>query len=230
MDQEKIGNFIKKIRTDNDLSQKEFADMFGVSFQAVSKWENGKNIPDISTLRLISEKFDIELDDILKGEKTAKKNDRKLWYVFLCVIAFLIAIVILLVLNGNKNASFQFDELTSSNSDFTISGSVVRTSDRTSLIINNVNYKGVERETVYEKLSCNLYEDSDEVKTKISSCEDGSDETLLEYLEGLKFRVDHYSTECTMFTTSKIYIEILASESDRDIIYRIPVAINDSGC
>ena len=46
MDQEKFGNLIKKIRLDNNLTQKEFADKYNVTYQAVSKWENGKNMPD----------------------------------------------------------------------------------------------------------------------------------------------------------------------------------------
>lgn len=41
MYQEKIGNFIKEIRTKNNLTQKQFADKYNVTYQAVSKWENG---------------------------------------------------------------------------------------------------------------------------------------------------------------------------------------------
>ena len=42
MDNEKISEFIKKIRKDNNLTQKELAAKYGVTYQAVSKWENGK--------------------------------------------------------------------------------------------------------------------------------------------------------------------------------------------
>ena len=48
MNQEKVGKFIKKLRIDNNLTQAEFADKLGVTYQAVSKWENGKNVPDIA--------------------------------------------------------------------------------------------------------------------------------------------------------------------------------------
>ena len=51
MDQEKIGKLIKKIRIEGKYSQKEFAEKYGVTPQAVSKWENGKNIPDIAILK-----------------------------------------------------------------------------------------------------------------------------------------------------------------------------------
>ena len=44
VDQNKIGEFIKKLRTENHLTQKEFADKYGVTYQAVSKWENGVSL------------------------------------------------------------------------------------------------------------------------------------------------------------------------------------------
>ena len=72
MDQNKIGNFIKSIRLDNNLTQKSFADKFGVTYQAVSKWENGKNIPDISILKQICDEYNIDINEILNGEKKKK--------------------------------------------------------------------------------------------------------------------------------------------------------------
>ena len=57
MNQEKIGQFIKKIREENKLTQKELADKLGVTYQAVSKWENGKNVPDISIIKEMSKMF-----------------------------------------------------------------------------------------------------------------------------------------------------------------------------
>ena len=62
MNQEEIGNKIKQIRVDNNLTQREFADIFGVTYQAVSKWENGKNLPDISIMKLICDKYNYNLD------------------------------------------------------------------------------------------------------------------------------------------------------------------------
>ena len=60
MNQEKIGNIIKNIRVQNNLSQREFAEKFGVTYQAVSKWENGKNIPDIAILKEICREYKLE--------------------------------------------------------------------------------------------------------------------------------------------------------------------------
>jgi len=73
MDQEKVGSFIKKLRIDNNLTQLELAEKLGVTYQAVSKWENGKNVPDIATLKEISKLFNIDIDEIISGEIKNKK-------------------------------------------------------------------------------------------------------------------------------------------------------------
>ena len=66
---EEIGNVIKNIRKENNLTQSEFASILWVSSQAVSKWENGVSIPDISTLKEISNKFNVDLDYLITGKK-----------------------------------------------------------------------------------------------------------------------------------------------------------------
>ena len=68
MDQEKFGKLIKEIRKKNNLTQKQFADKYNVTYQAVSKWENGLNMPDILLIRQISKDFNISLDELFDGE------------------------------------------------------------------------------------------------------------------------------------------------------------------
>ena len=53
MNQENIGKYIKKLRKENNLSQEKLADKLGVTYQAVSKWERGLNLPDMTTLKLL---------------------------------------------------------------------------------------------------------------------------------------------------------------------------------
>ena len=62
MDQEKIGKIIKEIRKNNNLTQADLANKYNVTYQAVSKWENGKNIPDISILKQMSKDFNIDIN------------------------------------------------------------------------------------------------------------------------------------------------------------------------
>ena len=65
MEPEKISEFIKKLRKDNSLTQKQLAEKYNVTYQAVSKWENGINMPDVLLLKRMSKDFNVSLDDIL---------------------------------------------------------------------------------------------------------------------------------------------------------------------
>ena len=91
MNQEKIGQFIKKIRQDNKLTQKELADKLGVTYQAVSKWENGKNVPDISIIKEMSKMFNVDIDEILDGEKKDKK--KSIYPLFLVILLIVLLIL-----------------------------------------------------------------------------------------------------------------------------------------
>ncbi len=46
MDQIKVGKFIAELRKEKNLTQEELAELLGVSSKSVSRWENGKNLPD----------------------------------------------------------------------------------------------------------------------------------------------------------------------------------------
>ena len=69
MDAIKVGNFIKELRKKNNLTQSALAKKYGVTYQAVSKWERGINIPDISLLREMSKDFNISMEELLEGDK-----------------------------------------------------------------------------------------------------------------------------------------------------------------
>ncbi len=62
MNQEKFGKLIKDIRKKNKLTQKQLADKYNVTYQAVSKWENGLNMSDAVLMLEISKDFGISLE------------------------------------------------------------------------------------------------------------------------------------------------------------------------
>lgn len=72
---ENFCNFIKELRIHNRLTQKELANMLGVSDKAVSKWEVGDSYPDISLLCPIAETLGVSVDELLKGEADTVKTD-----------------------------------------------------------------------------------------------------------------------------------------------------------
>lgn len=74
----KISQKIINIRNDNNLTQEEFAQKLFVSRQTVSNWENGKCYPDMETLIMICDKFNISLDSLIKEDKEMIKDiDKK---------------------------------------------------------------------------------------------------------------------------------------------------------
>ena len=94
MDQEKFGNLIKKIRKDNNLTQKEFADKYNVTYQAVSKWENGKNMPDSLLIKKICDDFNLKIEDLFNGE-VKKKSYVPVMIVLGLIVFFIWGLVII---------------------------------------------------------------------------------------------------------------------------------------
>ena len=69
MDQMKIGNFLKELRKEKGLTQEQLAEHFNVSNRTVSRWENGNNMPDISILIELSEFYEVDIREIIEGER-----------------------------------------------------------------------------------------------------------------------------------------------------------------
>lgn len=78
MDTKKIGQFLKELRKEKGLTQEQFAEILLVSGRTVSRWETGTNMPDLSILIQIAEFYDVELTDILDGERRSGIMDKKL--------------------------------------------------------------------------------------------------------------------------------------------------------
>ena len=70
-----IADKIKNARTIKKLTQEQVAEDLNVSRQTISNWENGVSVPNINTLILISEKFDIPVDEMLKSGDVVEKID-----------------------------------------------------------------------------------------------------------------------------------------------------------
>ena len=117
MNQEKISNLIKQLRKKDNLTQAQFANKYNVTFQAVSKWENGKSLPDIVLLKQICKDYNISIDEVLEGEIN-KKNK------YLLLIPLIVILIIGLVFILKKD-DFEFKTLSSSCSNFKISGIIV---------------------------------------------------------------------------------------------------------
>ena len=68
MDQVKIGQFIAACRKEQGLTQEQLAEHLGVSKNAVSKWERGLNLPDVSLMQPLCARLEITLNELFIGE------------------------------------------------------------------------------------------------------------------------------------------------------------------
>ena len=67
----KIGKTIADLRKANNMTQSEVADILGVSYQAVSKWERDESLPDIALLPQIADLYHISIDQLLRGSSAS---------------------------------------------------------------------------------------------------------------------------------------------------------------
>ena len=74
MNQQKIGNFLKELRKEKQLTQEQLADYLNVSSRSVSRWETGNNLPGLDILIQLSKYYGVQLIEILEGEKMAQEN------------------------------------------------------------------------------------------------------------------------------------------------------------
>ncbi|MBQ8884938.1 MAG: helix-turn-helix transcriptional regulator [Clostridia bacterium] len=97
-----FGEKLKKLRTDNRLTQDELAEKLYVTRTAISKWETNKGFPNIDSLKLISNTFQISLDELCSDEAFENKKlqeaqfARKMYY---CAVAAFLATALFAILS-----------------------------------------------------------------------------------------------------------------------------------
>lgn len=223
MNQEKIGKFIKNLRKKNNLTQQALADKYNVTYQAVSKWENGKNMPDISLLKQMSKDFNVSLEELFDGEIKKKSNKK---YIIVGVIGIILILIISFLIINKNNSDFSFKTISSTCENFNISGSIAYNDKKSSIYITNIKYCGGDDTKEYEKIECTLYESHGDVENKISSYKynDNKKIKLEKFLEDVTFTVDGYKKTCD---ENNLYLLINASDSNKNITtYKVPLKLD----
>ena len=77
MNQIKTGEFLKQLRKDKGLTQEQFAEQFFVSSRTVSRWETGSNMPDLSVLIELADFYDVDIREIIDGERKSEIMDHE---------------------------------------------------------------------------------------------------------------------------------------------------------
>lgn len=98
-----LGNRIKELRKAQNINQDELAEKLFVSRQTISNWENDKSYPDIQSVLLLSEVFNVSVDQLLKGdveqmerivtEETKTDISKMNFYAIIMLIMFVIIMI-----------------------------------------------------------------------------------------------------------------------------------------
>lgn len=157
MDQIKIGKFIATTRAAKKLTQDELAQKIGVTDKAISKWENGRCLPDVSLFKPLCKTLGISVNELLNGEKdtnedgyinyikeTNKKNKLKLILTILVSTTILILLLLAIYFLNNfgkttlyklygtsENFAYREGLLTVSNEKYILSTGIVEYANET---------------------------------------------------------------------------------------------------
>lgn len=88
MNQEKIGKFIQDLRKENNWTQEELAEKLNVNVKSVSRWENGKNLPDHSLIMQICKLFKISINEFYEGKRVKKGKKVVQVILFYLMVSF----------------------------------------------------------------------------------------------------------------------------------------------
>ena len=225
---EQIGSIIKDIRKKNNLTQNEFASILGVTFQAVSKWENDKSIPDITILKDISNKFNVDLNYLISGKKV-NINKKPFFKKNMIIITFIIFIIIsvCLFLFFHKH-NYEFKTLNGETKDIKVTGSITYDESKSSIYLN-VDYNADDTQK-YSYIKCTLYEKHQDILNVISEKEylEKTPVSLKEYLKMISFVIDNYSPSCKYYKDSNLYLEISAKiDEEKSVTYKVPIKFNN---
>lgn len=77
MNQQKTGDFLKRLRKEKGLTQEQLAERFYVSSRTVSRWETGSNMPDVAILIELADFYDVDIREIIDGERKSEIMDKE---------------------------------------------------------------------------------------------------------------------------------------------------------
>ncbi len=152
MNQEKIGKLIAKLRRSKGLTQSELGELVGVGFRAVSKWENGQTLPDISIINELSRVLEVSVDELLCGELKSSeisipvKEEHKSINKKLLLIPILLLVVLLIIfifINSKTSKEYEY-EIYSADKQYTVEGKLIIKNSEINILINKLVFNDPE--------------------------------------------------------------------------------------
>lgn len=135
----KIGKLISELRNKKKLTQQELGDKIGVGFRAVSKWECGQTLPDISNMKELSKIFGITLDELLSGELKVKKKLSKKYKIIISLTSTIILILATaLILVNTKDKTYVYNLSTVDKENYNVKGQITFSEESILIVISEL--------------------------------------------------------------------------------------------
>jgi transcriptional regulator with XRE-family HTH domain len=164
MNQNKIGKIIENKRKEKNLTQKELAELLGISNTAISKWENGNNLPDISMLAPLAETLELDLLELISVQNSVHEENQKRQpkirkirrYRSIALIIIVVGLICLTSYITHDNTMDKVEEklnnqvevykITSKDQSFRIDGYMIFNNKESIIVLEKVLFQGNEEE------------------------------------------------------------------------------------
>lgn len=216
-----FANTIYNIRKERNITQKELADLIGVSDRTISKWENGSTVPDLETIKKLCNELGISPDSIVKSEKNYKDRlqdfkrmvGKFLNYILknIFLIGFIVVFILLLAYFINNYNTIRIYNLTYESENITFEdGYFFKTKVLNIITINNINLEKINYEPTSTKIELYTYLNGD--KHVIYE----SDTLNNIYIEESKSYSDLLTIDVIENIKNNLYIKIYTTDIDNN--------------
>lgn len=216
-----FANTIYNIRKERDITQKELADLIGVSDRTISKWENGSTVPDLETIKKLCNELGISPDSIVKSEKNYKDRlqdfkrmvGKFLNYILknIFLIGFIVVFILLLAYFINNYNTIRIYNLTYESKNITFKdGYFFKTKVLNIITINNIKLEKINYEPTSTKIELYTYLNGD----KHVIYESNSLNNI--YIEESKSYSDLLTKDVIENIKNNLYIKIYTTDIDNN--------------
>ena len=216
-----FANTIYNIRKERNITQKELADLIGVSDRTISKWENGSTVPDLETIKKLCNELGISPDSIVKSEKNYKDRlqdfkrmvGKFLNYILknIFLIGFIVVFILLLAYFINNYNTIRIYNLTYESKNITFKdGYFFKTKVLNIITINNIKLEKINYEPTSTKIELYTYLNGD----KHVIYESNSLNNI--YIEESKSYSDLLTIDVIENIKNNLYIKIYTTDIDNN--------------
>lgn len=216
-----FANTIYNIRKERNITQKELADLIGVSDRTISKWENGSTVPDLETIKKLCNELGISPDSIVKSEKNYKDRlqdfkrmvGKFLNYILknIFLIGFIVVFILLLAYFINNYNTIRIYNLTYESKNITFKdGYFFKTKVLNIITINNIKLEKINYQPTSTKIELYTYLNGD----KHVIYESNSLNNI--YIEESKSYSDLLTKDVIENIKNNLYIKVYTTDIDNN--------------